>query len=197
MIALQCSQSSTPSGDYEGERRGFATYSVLWAWHSYALQNSMWDVHLCCFTVCPTSESVIMTAGLIINLVLQCWCTYLVGTNLIQNPWDVDTLDGLLSFRSRVGHSAAFADSVSFPSLISRVCDRWQFAFRHDTNNSRRGFEAVLGNRYHDPFHCWLSDLYGGTYSMDFHCSQITCRKSLLHVEHLAHSNAIVNTGRL
>lgn len=123
--------------------------------------------------------------------------TYLVGTNLVQNPWDVDTLDGLLSFRSRVGHSAAFADSVSFPSLISRVCDRWQFAFRHDTNNSRRGFEAVLGNRYHDPFHCWLSDLYGGTYSMDFHCSQITCRKSLLHVEHLAHSNAIVNTGRL
>jgi len=99
------------------------TKKVLDRCDMVTVSESVWDACLFIGLGCVgTGVSAVLMLVYILNLCLQVGFTAVVYTTLVEDPLGPETMDDILRFHLGVAHSAKFANSVFYTSMISQMC---------------------------------------------------------------------------
>ncbi|CAJ1335390.1 unnamed protein product [Effrenium voratum] len=100
---------------------------------TYEFDTSMWDAALLIFVGHSTAmDKIVLFLGCATNLALQVALLCTVFLNMLENDFTDETVQGMLAWRTKVGHHETEFDDNTGDSLITKLCSRSDWSFEQD-----------------------------------------------------------------
>ena len=100
----------------------------------YEFDNSMWDAALLLFFRKGTNwvEKMILIIGCILNLFLQMSLLITIQFNMLESPYDKDTVQEMLRWRVQNGNANANFNDITGKSLLTRLCNQELWTYEQE-----------------------------------------------------------------
>ena len=100
----------------------------------YEFDQSMWDAALLLFFRKGTNwvDKVILVIGCMLNLFLQLSLLFTISFNMLESPYDVETIREMLKWRVDYGLANSNFDTVTGKSLLTRLCNQELWTYEQE-----------------------------------------------------------------